>query len=471
MSDVASIMANSQEALNLVESFPANLLNYNRLELDVKSYAGNIRVPQEASGTDYDSYLFYWFFESQDTQYRKKPEEIPLVLWLNGGPGASSMCGLFQENGPLHMKDDDTATIYKNPLSWNEKAHLLYWDQPVGTGYSYTEPRDKYATSEEELSKQLYLAMLGFYSQYPEYRSNPLYIMGESYAGKYIPYFVQAIHEGNIEQKGNPEAQIPLVGFAIGDGWIKPELQIKTSLDYTYNLGLMDTKEYLFLKEVLYKEFCEALENNDQDKAYELGNQLTALTLKCGGDPDMYDIRRWTDGTVEALRKYMNMDDVKSLLHVPDDIEWQFADNAGPVTEALKYDGMANAAPVLYDMIKAETDDGKPQYRVLMYTGEFDLVCGFMGTEVLLNEMDWQYREEWLNLRRRVWVDPPMKTLGYIKSCHNLTQVSIPMAGHMIPLNRPMVSRMMAYKWLHKQDFPGYDPLEDEKQWKDFHVK
>jgi vitellogenic carboxypeptidase-like protein len=166
----------------------------------------------------------------------------------------------------------------------------------------------------------------------------------------------------------------------------------------------------------------------------------------------------------------MNLDDVKSILHVPDDLVWQCSDDTGPVTEALKKDNMADATPVLYNMIKSEKD-GKPKYRALLYTGDFDLVCGFMGTEIILNDMEWKYQEQWKNLRRRVWVDPPTQTLGYIKSCHNLTQINIPGAGHLVPMNKPLVSRMMINTWLFQQEFPAYDPLKKEKGWKDFHVK
>ena len=47
--------------------------------------------------------LHYWFVESQGN-----PASDPVVLWLNGGPGCSSMEGFMAEHGPLHLNDDST---------------------------------------------------------------------------------------------------------------------------------------------------------------------------------------------------------------------------------------------------------------------------------------------------------------------------------------------------------------------------
>lgn len=88
------------------------------------------------------------FFEA-----RNNPEKAPLVAWLNGGPGCSSMIGLFQENGPCMFPiagnqtdssagDDDDGgggePIF-NPYSYNNHANVVYIDQPVGTGFSYSD--------------------------------------------------------------------------------------------------------------------------------------------------------------------------------------------------------------------------------------------------------------------------------------------------------------------------------------------
>lgn len=48
---------------------------------------------------------------------------------MNGGPCSSSMFGAFVENGPFHF--DSNGTLVDNPYSWNNRASVLFLDQPV----------------------------------------------------------------------------------------------------------------------------------------------------------------------------------------------------------------------------------------------------------------------------------------------------------------------------------------------------
>ncbi|MCJ1390327.1 hypothetical protein MMC18_003186 [Xylographa bjoerkii] len=102
----------------------------------VKSYSGYIHLPPKTVDEagelqDYPINTFFWFFES-----RKDPHNAPLSIWLNGGPGGSSLIGLLRENGPCFVGDDSNST-YLNPWSWNNEVNMLYIDQPVQVGYSY----------------------------------------------------------------------------------------------------------------------------------------------------------------------------------------------------------------------------------------------------------------------------------------------------------------------------------------------
>jgi len=427
---------------DLVKEIPANLVNTRSITLNVTSYAGHVTVEET-----YGDHLFYWFFESQNSKYSSKPHQIPLVIWLNGGPGASSLVGLFQENGPLYIGNNDTGTIVTNPYSWNEEAHLLYWDQPVATGYSYS-TQEHYVTNEDELSEQFYVGLQGFYDCHPEYRKCPLYVTGESYAGKYVPYIATKIMEKNRDN--DPKRHINLKGLAIGDGWMKPELQVKAQLDYGFEMGFVDTKQRAQL-ETIYMAFCNALRENNMRLAAKLGNDVTNAILECGGKPLIYDVRRWSDISITLLSDYLNLSVVKQALHVPDAVQWVCSDDEGPVTENLIDDNMADMTFLFPPLLEEK-------YRVLLYTGNFDMSCGFTGTEKILYDLVWPYQNEWQNLDRKVWVLPPDKTLGYVKAYKNLMQVVVVGAGHLVPMNKPQVSRSMIYNWLFDREFPGKVP-------------
>ena len=59
--------------------------------------------------------MHYWFVESEDSV-----ENDPVVLWLNGGPGASSLMGFFTEFGPLII--DGEGSVFENPYTFSKKG-------------------------------------------------------------------------------------------------------------------------------------------------------------------------------------------------------------------------------------------------------------------------------------------------------------------------------------------------------------
>ncbi|KEY72796.1 hypothetical protein S7711_04390 [Stachybotrys chartarum IBT 7711] len=107
----------------------------------VRGYSGFVHLPAgtlEGTGQeqDYDINTFFWFFEA-----RENPENAPLSIWMNGGPGSSAMTGLFNENGPCYI-NNDSSTTRLSQFAWNNKVNMLYIDQPVQVGFSHTALRN-----------------------------------------------------------------------------------------------------------------------------------------------------------------------------------------------------------------------------------------------------------------------------------------------------------------------------------------
>ena len=105
---------------------------------DIKSISGYVDVSA-------DEHIFFWFFEARNVD----PTTAPLTTWINGGPGASSMIGLFQEMGPCSI--DASGNVVNNPYSWTNASNLLFIDQPVQTGFSYSTTTPGYINMENGL--------------------------------------------------------------------------------------------------------------------------------------------------------------------------------------------------------------------------------------------------------------------------------------------------------------------------------
>ena len=123
-----------------------------------------------STNTSRDTQLFYWYHEAVS-----EPATKPLILWLNGGPGCSSLGGMFTELGPLVVGMDGNVSF--NPYSFNKVANVLFLEQPAGVGFSYPNlPANDSTTAEET-----YRALRNFFDLHPELRGRPFYVMGESY--------------------------------------------------------------------------------------------------------------------------------------------------------------------------------------------------------------------------------------------------------------------------------------------------
>ena len=422
---------------DLVSLIPANIKDTGKMNLDVKSCAGRINL--EGFNAEY----FYWFFESRTAKGNSNVSEIPIVIWLNGGPGSSSSVGLFLENGPFKFSGDN---LISNPFSWNEKVHLMYWDQPVGTGYT---TGSTYVKSETEISEIFYQALVNFFDMHKEYVNCPLYITGESYAGKYVPYIAS-----QISKKGLLNFQ----GLAIGDGWMKPKMQIQQQIIYGYEMGFLDSKEYAILNErfSIFSEKLREIEHMPSPtkqqwrEVVEFGNSITQDILSFGGNPDIYDVRRWSDVSLTTLKTYLNMPAVKEILHVPENVSWKCSDDEGLVYENLIADNMIDVPDSLFLSLLEEN-------KVLFYTGNFDMSCGYTGTEIMLDQIN--FNGEWNKLPRKIWGYKGGLTFGYTKTLGNLSQAVIPNAGHLVPVSKPQISKEMLYTWIFNDTFPGYYPL------------
>ena len=221
----------------------------------VKSYSGYAEVEP-------DEWIFFWFFAA-----RNNASTAPLTSWINGGPGSSSMIGLFQELGPCRVDQD--GNVVDNPYAWNKVSNMVFIDQPISTGLSYTKPTPAYVStggnivtlpsascpdyadglacgtysapnvsttvnSTQRAASNYYKTLQGFMGVFPQYAREEFAFATESYGGHYGPTFTEYIEEQNAKLPSGAK-KISLTTLLIGNGWFDPKLQYEAY--YKYALG------------------------------------------------------------------------------------------------------------------------------------------------------------------------------------------------------------------------------------------
>jgi carboxypeptidase C (cathepsin A) len=234
--------------------------------------------------SDRNKNLHYMLINSQSN-----PSKDPLVLWLNGGPGCSSLLGFIQEHGPV-IVPDYTTNFQTNNFSWNKKANIIYLEAPAGVGFSYNDNQsEKDLKYDDEITaNDNRNALLDFFNKFPEFKQNDFYIAGESYAGVYVPKLAESILKNS--------SQINLKGILVGNGLTDLEVDIENALfDFAYGHGL-----YSMETQMDYKANCNTTVFSESCKAArkEIKNALQGLNI--------YDIYRECPKNQKNVKKILS---------------------------------------------------------------------------------------------------------------------------------------------------------------------
>ncbi|XP_038988471.1 serine carboxypeptidase-like 26 isoform X1 [Phoenix dactylifera] len=188
--------------------------------------------------------LFYWFFEAQS-----EPSKRPLLLWLNGGPGCSSIgYGAAVELGPLRVKRHGTGLEF-NKYAWNKEANLLFLESPIGVGFSYTNtPSDLNKLEDGFVAEDAYSFLLNWFRMFPQYQAQDFYISGESYAGHYVPQLAELVYDRNKDRKNYP--YINLKGFIVGNPETDDYYDSKGLVEYAWSHTVVSDRAYRLVNKV-----------------------------------------------------------------------------------------------------------------------------------------------------------------------------------------------------------------------------
>ncbi|KAG6431893.1 hypothetical protein SASPL_103465 [Salvia splendens] len=294
----------------------------------------------------------------------------------------------------------------KNASAPVVESNLIYIDQPTGTGFSYSTSTDDLRHNSEEASIDFSDFLQAFFEKHGELAKNDLYIMGESYAGHYIPAFAAQIHQRNKNRKG---VHINLKGLAIGNGLTNPEIQYKSYRDYALNMKLIIRVEYYRL--IVAERFCEI-------NIRACGANGTSLVCA-----EAYIICTGLFRRIIASKPGINRGEIPER-------------QGG--SEIMKNFDVGLPA-LLQEGIK-----------LLIYAGEYDLICNWLGNLRWVENMRWSGRRRFVSAKLAPFKVGGMEA-GGMKSYGGLSFLKVYNAGHMVPMDQPKASLEMLRRWMQGQ--------------------
>lgn len=204
-------------------------------DVGFRQYAGYVTVDEKAGRS-----LFYYFTEADGDADKK-----PLTLWLNGGPGCSSVGGgAFTELGPFYPRGD-ARSLRLNKKSWNKVSNLLFVESPAGVGWSYSNTTSDYSCGDQSTANDMHIFLMQWYGKFPEFKSRDLFLSGESYAGHYIPQLANVLLDHNAHSTG---FKFNIKGVAIGNPLLKADTDPAATYEYYWSHGMISDELGLTIK-------------------------------------------------------------------------------------------------------------------------------------------------------------------------------------------------------------------------------
>ncbi|XP_042756129.1 serine carboxypeptidase-like 50 [Lactuca sativa] len=389
------------------------------------------------------SAIFYAFYEAQNPSDTSL-SETPLVIWLQGGPGCSSMTGNFFELGPWRvtasMKQNvEHLSLEPNPGSWNRIFGLLFLDNPIGTGFSIASTPEEIPRDQNAVARHLFIAIRKFITLDPLFKSRPIYITGESYAGKYVPSI------GYYILKKNPllpvSKRINLYGLAIGNGLTHPETQVNTYASHTYYLGLINEKQKTKMEKLQF-EAIKLIKAGNWIDARNARIVVLGFLQNITGLATLYDFRRHSpyDSKVE---EFLKNPEVKKALGVNESMVFE---ECSDVVGAALHEDVMKSVKYMVEFVVKNT-------KLMLYQGQCDLRDGVVSVESWVKKMKWEGIEKFLDAEKDVWRVNGV-VAGYVQKWDNLSHVVVLGAGHFVPTDQNVNSQAMIEDWiLHKGSF------------------
>ena len=416
---------------------------------------------------------FHYIFHLADSD----PEHKPLVLWLNGGPGCSSLDGWAAEHGPQTIKtgsDEFTENIY----SWNKVANMIYLESPGGVGFSYIDStvESELAVDDEITARDNLNALIDFFNKFSEMRDYDFYIAGESYAGIYVPTLAREILLYN--EKVSASKKIKLKGILVGNGVADWNYDTEPAVyDFVFTHHLISYELRLdfveYCKKNIHKEKCDKvkekiMENIDGINVYDIlqecqnssssfdysnnfyYNYVPWMFKKKKSKPKNFIETLKEQNTlkndnleipcmdVRNITKYLNDLEVKAALHVNQDINFELCSEEVNKRYELSDKGSIWVYPELLGKI-----------RIMIFSGDTDLAVPFNGNQAWIKNLKLDIKKPWRQWRA---YDDKENVSGYRIVYDGLIFATVKGTGHMVPQWKPKEALYLFEKFLNDED-------------------
>lgn len=427
-----------------------------------KHYAGYVTV-----NASHGRALFYWFFEADD-----KPHQKPVLLWLNGGPGCSSVgYGEAEELGPFFPKKRSKPSLKLNKFAWNRAANLLFLESPVGVGFSYTNTsNDINQLGDSFTAKDSYNFLVNWFKRFPQFKSHEFYISGESYAGHYVPQLAEYIFDSN--KNASKENFINLKGFLIGNALLDDETDQTGMIDYAWDHAVISDKVFRDVKRSCnfkIEDESDGCKNalDEYFAVYDLIDMYSLYTPNCA--------QNFTETGTDSRRKlpvikgiaprllskfekwhkrpagydpcadhytevYLNRPDVQEALHanvtkVP--YKWTHCND----NITFWSDAPSSILPVMKKLVAGGL-------RIWVFSGDTDGRIPVTATRLTLRKLGLKIIQDWTPWYIKQQVG------GWTIAYDGLMFVTIRGAGHQVPTFKPKEALLMLRRFLANKTMP-----------------
>jgi serine carboxypeptidase-like clade 2 len=464
-------------------------------QLPFDLYAGYVMVNEEAGRA-----LYYTFAESQTNA-----KEQPLVLWLNGGPGCSSIGGGFlSELGPFYPTPDGKHLV-SNPNAWNLDANVLFVESPAFVGFSYSNTSSDIVVGDYRTAYDLVAFMESFLKRFPAYAGRPFWISGESYGGHYVPNLASALldaqREGALPLRENGEPVLNLRGFLVGNAWTDPEIDNRGTIDYWWAHGLIpdETRDGLIkhcnMSRVgpLYQEqapaeeallatdlaavpqpspLCQALVNQvpiqmGQINIYDIYADVCLPQAKAAFMRQLAALLEGTpagaaaaasaraplaagrDGSDGASSKYDPCIDNEVTIYlnrrdVQEALNVPLPHRQHPNYDVCNDEMVYNRSDVFTSMLPVYGKLLEAKLEMLVFSGDIDGIVPLIGSRRWIDTLGLKTRVPW-----RPWYTASGQVGGRVVVYDGLTFSTVRAAGHMVPYTQPERAAHLFRHFIH----------------------